>query len=200
VDEVEVRRSTRARRWRLELTPRGALLVVPRRASARDVGRILDANRAWLERKLAERRPVLGLDRVSLTEADARSTVRRLGSVLASHEADALGVSFVRLEVRGQRTRWGSCSRRGTISLNWRLALAPREVLDYVVVHELCHLREASHGARFWSLVETRRPAYHEHRDWLRRHGHELLAYAPPDERPGGPAPHGAAGAGPYSY
>jgi predicted metal-dependent hydrolase len=88
-------------------------------------------------------------------------------------------VSFDRLAIRDQRTRWGSCSSRRTLSFNWRLVLAPPEVLDYVAVHELCHLRVPNHSARFWRLVEQRRPGYREPRAWLARHGWELLAYRP---------------------
>ena len=71
-----------------------------------------------------------------------------------------------------------SCSR-GTLSFNWRLVLAPFEVLDYVVVHELCHLREPNHSRRFWKLVEDRRPDWRVHRNWLHVHGPELLAFRP---------------------
>jgi predicted metal-dependent hydrolase len=99
--------------------------------------------------------------------------------MIAEEEAEALGVSYGRIEVRDQRTRWGSCSPRGTLSFNWRLALAPLEVLDYVVVHELCHLREANHSPRFWRLVAERRPDWREQRAWLRENGAELLAFRP---------------------
>ena len=80
--------------------------------------------------------------------------------MVVEDEAPALGVSCRRVEIRDQRTRWGSCSPRGTLSFNWRLVLAPFEVLDYVVVHELCHLREPNHSPRFWRLVATRRPGW----------------------------------------
>ena len=86
---------------------------------------------------------------------------------------------YARIAIRGQRTRWGSCSSRGTLSFNWRLALAPPSVLDYVVVHELCHLREPNHSPRFWALVAERRPGWRAERDWLREHGEELLAFRP---------------------
>ncbi|MBV8256340.1 MAG: M48 family metallopeptidase [Actinobacteria bacterium] len=99
--------------------------------------------------------------------------------MIAEEEAEALGVAYERIQVRDQRTRWGSCSTRGTLSFNWRLVLAPLDVLDYVVVHELCHLREPNHSRRFWSLVESRRPAWREQRAWLRDHGPELLAFRP---------------------
>ncbi|MDQ3823259.1 MAG: M48 family metallopeptidase, partial [Actinomycetota bacterium] len=92
-------------------------------------------------------------------------------------EAARLGVAYERIAIRDQRTRWGSCSRRGTLSFNWRLVLAPTGVLEYVVVHELCHLREPNHSRRFWALLESARPGYRAERQWLRRHGWELLAY-----------------------
>jgi predicted metal-dependent hydrolase len=179
VTDLEIHRSPRARRWRIELTPEGARLTVPRRTPARDVERIVEANREWVARQLERRRPVLGLERLQLTEREGREFVRRTGSEIAAREADHLGVAVERLQVRDQRTRWGSCSSRGTISLNWRLALASHDVLDYVVAHEVCHLREPNHGPRFWALVESRRPGFREPREWLRRFGHELLAYQP---------------------
>ena len=73
------------------------------------------------------------------------------------------------ITVRDQRTRWGSASRQGTLSFSWRLVLAPPEILDYVVVHELAHLRWAGHGTRFWSLVRRFAPAADHHRRWLRQ-------------------------------
>ena len=71
------------------------------------------------------------------------------------------------------------CSSRGTLSFNWRLVLAPPGVLDYVVVHELCHLRVPNHSRRFWALVERHRPHWQQQRKWLRDYGPELLAFRP---------------------
>jgi predicted metal-dependent hydrolase len=87
----------------------------------------------------------------------------------------ACGRSYTRLVIRGQRTRWASCSRTGTMSFNWRLLLAPEAVLDYVVWHEVCHLEIMDHSPRFWSLLEARCPGYREHVAWLRRHGATLV-------------------------
>ncbi len=78
------------------------------------------------------------------------------------------------IAIRSQKTRWGSCSSRGTLSFNWRLMLAPPAILDYVVVHELCHLRHMNHSKDFWACVETILPDYKERRKWLNEHGHEL--------------------------
>ena len=94
-------------------------------------------------------------------------------------EASPLGVQPARLAVRDTTSRFGSCSTTGTVSFSWRLIMTPPEVLDYVVVHELCHLREANHGKGFWRLVEDARPGWREQRDWLPGPGREPLAYPP---------------------
>ncbi len=79
------------------------------------------------------------------------------------------------VQIRNQRTRWGSCSTNGTISLNWRLLMAPPEVIDYVVVHELAHLREPNHTDAFWSLVAEYIPRYETHEDWLEENSTRLV-------------------------
>jgi predicted metal-dependent hydrolase len=84
------------------------------------------------------------------------------------------GTSYKRLSIRGQRTRWASCSSNGAMSFNWRLLLAPEEVVDYVVEHEVAHLEVLDHSQRFWRLVGKRCPRYREHERWLRRHGPAL--------------------------
>lgn len=85
------------------------------------------------------------------------------------------GTSYTRLTIRGQRTRWASCSRSGAMSFNWRLLLAPEEVLDYVVWHEVCHLEVMDHSRRFWRLLASRSPGYREQVRWLRVHGATLV-------------------------
>lgn len=87
----------------------------------------------------------------------------------------ALDTRYSRLDIRNQRTRWGSCSTMGAMSFNWRLLLADAPVLDYVVWHEACHLRVMDHSPRFWRLVARHCPDYEEHRRWLRRHGATLV-------------------------
>jgi predicted metal-dependent hydrolase len=84
------------------------------------------------------------------------------------------GVSYTGLQVRGQRTRWASCSSSGAMSFNWRLLLAPPEILDYVVEHEVAHLTVHDHSRRFWSLLGSRMPGYREHERWLKAHGPSL--------------------------
>jgi predicted metal-dependent hydrolase len=179
-ERVEIRISPRARRWRLTAPwGRPAQLVVPRRLSRREIGAILDSHQEWLARERARQVSRLGLEGFLIGEREGRAAARAQIETIADGEAAALGVSFGRLSIRDQRTRWGSCSSRGTLSFNWRLVLAPPVVLDYVVVHELCHLRHPDHSARFWSLVAERRPDYRAQRLWLRTHGAELLAFQP---------------------
>jgi predicted metal-dependent hydrolase len=84
------------------------------------------------------------------------------------------GTAYAKLTIRGQRTRWASCSASGAMSFNWRLLLAPEPVLDYVVEHEVCHLEVPDHSARFWRLLESRVPDWRAHARWLRRYGSTL--------------------------
>ena len=84
------------------------------------------------------------------------------------------GSRYSALMIRGQRTRWASCSSEGGMSFNWRLLLAPAEILDYVVEHEVCHLEVMDHSPRFWALLESRSPDWRAHAAWLRRYGAAL--------------------------
>jgi len=109
-----------------------------------------------------------------------RSEARAALEAAIDRQAPALGVAPPTIAVRDQRTRWGSCSARGTLSFSWRLLLAPSWVLEDVVCHELCHLRVANHSQAFWRLFAAHRPGV-DSRPWLRAHGGELAAYRPAD-------------------
>ena len=182
LDAVDVRWSRRARRWRLEVpwgeAPR---LTVPVGTSHAEVRRLLAEKKQWIVEQQGRQVPRLGLEERVISQSEARIAAREIVSALAEEEAERIGVTFERIRIGGQRTLWGSCSPRGTLSFNWRLVLAPLEVLDYVVVHELCHLRVPNHSPRFWALVERQRPRWCDQRDWLRVYGSELLAFTPND-------------------
>jgi predicted metal-dependent hydrolase len=181
--ELHIRRSPRVRGHRLVVRYGFAPeLVVRPRASEREITDAIAANLAWLERQLAKAvEPCLELDKLHLTEDQGRREARARIALIAQSEAIALGVTYSRLTLRDQRSRWGSCSSKGQLSFNWRLVLAPHDVLDYVVVHEVCHLKEHHHGPEFWALVERRRPHYRDSKNWLDEHGWEILAYRPPE-------------------
>ena len=103
-----------------------------------------------------------------------REMARAAIGACVAERAGAIGVTFGRVAIRDQRTRWGSCSRAGNLNFNWRLALAPLAVLDYVVVHELAHRIELNHSACFWAIVARHCPEHTTHRAWLRTHGASL--------------------------
>src|SRR5207245_1524007 len=118
----------RARRARIELPPgRGPLLVVPRGTSDRQVRRLLDEWRPWVERRLARRAPAPEL--APMTEREGRARAREAIERIAATETGRLGVSYRRIRIADQRTRWGSCSPGDTLSFSWRLALAPPPLL-----------------------------------------------------------------------
>lgn len=92
-----------------------------------------------------------------------------------SYFAEKIGVSYGKITLRQQKTRWGSCSANGNLNFNWLLILAPPQVLDYVVVHELCHRKEMNHSPAFWKEVEAILPDYREKRKWLKDNGWRLM-------------------------
>ena len=105
---------------------------------------------------------------------------RREAEKLIKKKVDELcsniGVRFHRLTIRGAKTRWGSCSPKGNLNFNWKLLMVPEPVIDYVIVHELAHLKEMNHSKRFWNLVARHCPRWREHRKWLQDHEAELSA------------------------
>jgi len=104
-----------------------------------------------------------------------RRKAREIFDERAEHYAPEMGVEYEQIEIRNQRTKWGSCSTTGTLGLNWRLMMAPLEIIDYIVVHELAHLREPNHTDAFWSLVSEYDPDYEDHARWLERHSVKLI-------------------------
>jgi predicted metal-dependent hydrolase len=177
--EVQVRESARSRFIRAVYRYGDqAELVVPVGTSGRAIDAALREHAPWLSKQV-ESAPRPALELPELTEREGRRLARRLVTETAREEAPRLGVSFRRISIRDTQSRWGSCSSSGSLSFSWRLALAPRRILDYVVVHELCHLVHHDHSRRFWSLLGRVRVTYRDERDWLSDHGWELLAYRP---------------------
>jgi predicted metal-dependent hydrolase len=188
--DVHVRESTRARRLRVSVGS-GVQAVVPQGISDRQLDRFLDEVRPWIERQVRDRVPKLGLDVPGVVwvglqpqlappgDVDRwyREEARRHIVAAVAGESGRLGVRPGRIGIRDPRTRWGSCSARGNLSFSWRLVIAPAEVLEYVVVHELCHLRELNHSKRFYRLLDEARPGWREQSAWLRELGQELQNY-----------------------
>lgn len=218
-----VKRSTRARRVRLEMRREyGLVVVIPRTYPVERVTEVLRAKQRWVLRNLARQSqpcPLLGGQGIKFGDVVsylgrslkvvagknrgvecARLERNRLivngvpfgkevGSVLEQwYRAQAaeliqekvgkwgaeLGLNHTKVTIRGQKSRWGSCSRKGNLSFNWKLMMAPEAVIDYVVIHELAHLKEMNHSKRFWQLVAQHCPEWRECKKWLRTHEAEL--------------------------
>lgn len=104
-----------------------------------------------------------------------KATAKRYFYERVEYYLPMTGGAYSSIRVADQKTRWGSCSSNGVLSFNWRLMLAPPRVLDYVVVHELCHLTHMNHSKNFWSMVESVYPNYKEYENWLKENGHKLV-------------------------
>ena len=191
-----IRESSRVRRARIVVAPhRPVEVVVPPGTSAAWIDGFVAEHREWIERRrAAEPVPSLGLQREGVAWLDGEPRPAPAGDLGAWYRRQARGMltetverEAARLELSGwsrirvgdPRSRWGSCSTRGTLSFSWRLVMAPAWVADYVVVHELCHLRQMNHSPRFWQLVDEAYPSRRAAQAWLKRHGPELLAYRP---------------------
>lgn len=130
----------------------------------------------WLRKHLQNRKaPALPLFAEGELRAMAAAALEQLPKRVA-HFAPLVGVTYNRITIRNQKTRWGSCSTKGNLNFNCLLMLTPPEVQDYVVIHELCHRKEMNHSARFWAEVERVCPDYKTARGWLKQNGGALIA------------------------
>lgn len=187
IEGVEVVRSAR-KTLALEVrAPARVIVRAPMRVSQRVIREFVDGHRAWIAEALtraeeraqhraraAQEAGLLGEADLAALTAQARQTI----PARVAHFAPLVGVTYGRITLRCQKTRWGSCSAAGNLNFNVLLMLAPPEVADYVVVHELCHRLEMNHSPRFWALVSAHDPDYRAHRAWLKQHGPTLMARA----------------------
>jgi predicted metal-dependent hydrolase len=167
-------RHPRARRYVIRVRSDGSVRVtIPRGGSQREARRFAERQRLWIEK---HRRQVTQEQTRSGETADPevdRESRERAGRELPPRLreiAKTLGLRVHRISVRNQRWRWGSCSRDGHICLNWRLAQMPPAIRDYVMIHELMHLKQMNHSPKFWTLVAAACPDYEAARRWLREH------------------------------
>lgn len=141
----------------------------------------LSEKASWIrmqQGRMQEREKMRQQARIHLDAAQEKELRERAKSVLAqrtAYFARQVGVTYGRITVRDQKTRWGSCSQTGNLNFNFRLILAPLEVLDYVVVHELCHRRQMNHSAQFWQEVAQVLPDYRKRKAWLTENGWRLM-------------------------
>ena len=181
ISEIKVIRSSR-KTMVLEIIKDGMILVrAPYRMPESEIRRFIQEKSDWIEKhvqRIEERQrtltPVEGL-----TMKDIRKLADQASVVIpkrVEYFAEKIPVTYGRITIRNQKTRWGSCSSKGNLNFNCLLMLAPPEVLDYVVVHELCHRKEMNHSERFWREVENILPDYRERKKWLKENGGRLIA------------------------
>ena len=163
----------------------GKVIVrAPYRAGERDIRRFVDANGAWIDKKLAESAERAAQKNKAIEENGllTMDEIRKLANEAlkviperVKYYAGLLGVNYGRITIRNQRSKWGSCSAKGNLNFNCLLMLTPPEVLDSVVVHELCHRFEMNHSDRFYARVLSVFPNYYECRKWLRENGDMIM-------------------------
>ena len=149
------------------------VLRAPMRISKVRLDQFVQMHADWIldkQKKFAEAEQ----KKLVITEQERRQGMEAARQYIpqrAAYFAAKMGVSYNRITIREQKTRWGSCSGKGNLNFNWKLMLMPREILDYVVVHELAHRKEMNHSPRFWQIVEAELPDYRERRAYLKKYG-----------------------------
>ena len=167
----------------IEITPELQVVVrAPARMPVREINAFVKEKDDWIRehlQRMAEKKRMREQHREpALSEEELQELATQAMTLIPQkvrYYAQIIGVTYGRITIRNQRTRWGSCSGKGNLNFNCLLLLMPEEVLDYVVVHELCHRKEMNHSARFWEEVEKILPDYRQRRKWLKDNGGRIM-------------------------
>ncbi len=155
----------------LQVTAEGDVLVrAPKGYPEKRIQSFVEEHESWILQKLIrqQKKQQFWVGVTPEMEEECRRRAKQILPKKAAFYAEKLGVTYGRITIRGQKTRWGSCSREGNLNFNWKLMLFPEEVQDYVVVHELAHRKEMNHSDRFYRCVEEILPNYTESIRWLK--------------------------------
>ncbi|MCR5213353.1 MAG: M48 family metallopeptidase [Eubacterium sp.] len=163
------------------------IVRAPMKASIKSIEEVINANILWIEKQKNRLKKTEEVKKniEPLSQKELKELAEKACIVFrerAEYFAPLVGVTYGRITVRNQKSRWGSCSSKGNLNFNVALMLAPPEVLDYVVVHELSHRIYMNHSKDFWAKVESVCPSYKEHEKWLKTEGAKLIYQV----RPGG--------------
>ncbi len=177
--KIEIIKSNR-KTIAFQIKEKGILTIrAPRRMSDAAIKQEVERHRVWIDKHMAA---FEGRQTGSEEERLSPEAIRQLAEEAlraippkVKYYAELLGVDYGRITIRNQKTRWGSCSSLGNLNFNCLLMRAPEEVLDYVIVHELCHRKQMNHSKAFWKLVEEILPDYKQRREWLKQNGSLLL-------------------------
>lgn len=166
----------------IQIKPDGTVVLrAPYGVPKRELNRILEEKSAWIEAHLQEIKEQEA-EQKALPKFSKQEIKELANKALAyipervKYYAPIVGVNYTRITIRNQKTRWGSCSSKGGLNFNCLLMLTPPEVVDYVVVHELCHRKEMNHSKAFWDEVEKVLPDYKSAKRWLKENGGELIS------------------------
>ena len=168
----------------IQVKPDGVVVRAPYRVSEKEILDIVESKQEWilkhmslLENRLEEQASVTPFtaDEIYALADQALKIIPEK----VRHYASLIGVDYGRITIRNQKSRWGSCSGKGNLNFNCLLMLCPDEVIDSVVVHELCHRKEMNHSAKFWAQVERVIPDWKQRRKWLKDNGNSLISRLP---------------------
>ena len=158
----------------IQITADGVVVHAPKGLSAAEIDRFVQSKRSWIEGHLSK----IPAPQPKFTQEEIEALARKALTVIPDrvrHFAPIVGVSYGRITIRNQRSRWGSCSGKSNLNFNCLLMLTPDHVVDYVVGHELCHRLEMNHSQKFWAQVERVLPDYQKSREWLKEPEKELI-------------------------
>jgi len=171
--DIEIRRRAYQRRLRISVKPGGHVVVsAGKHVPVLLIKGFIRQHQEWLERTVAKlkNKPVSILKKNDPAEYKRlKKSALKLVEERLTHFNQAYQFSWKKISIRNQKSQWGSCSRSGTLSFNYKLVLVPPELADYVIVHELCHIQQMNHGPRFWALVNKTVPDFRERRRALKR-------------------------------
>ena len=158
---------------------------IPMRASLNAVIPVIEDKKDWLYEMYLKQKDKIDAQsvreaerndpRTAYLEKKYRQAAKRYIYERVEYYIELTGGHYSSIRIGDQKTRWGSCSSNGTLSFSWRLMLAPPRVLDYVVIHEICHLKYMNHSKEFWDMVSMYDPDYKEHRKWLKENSDKLV-------------------------
>lgn len=177
---VEIIRSKR-KTLSIHVSPEGKIIArAPLRMPKREIEAFIISKSDWIARQIVLVHEASKLPSLSRSDLDdLKKKAHQIIPARAFHYAEIMGLSYGKISIRTQKTRWGSCSAKGNLNFNALLLLAPPEIMDYVIVHELAHLRHMNHSSRFWAEVAKYMPDYKLRARWFKENGVKLMGRLP---------------------
>ena len=181
--EVSVIRSGR-KTVSIQVKPNEVIIRAPMRMKEKEIEKFVESKRNWIEKhlkSLSEKQKALE-NIEPYSDEEIRSFIKKAKEIIPNKVefyAEKIGVTYNRITIRCQRTRWGSCSSKGNLNFNCLLVLLPDEIIDSVIVHELCHRKHMNHSAKFYEEVEKVFPEYRKCHEWLNRNGSKYMSRIP---------------------